>query len=120
MSDEPIYRVGPQPGGPLYVPDASNYREGPQAREPSKCLNQQSYGERLAKETFWSPAIGGSKRDPDRAITPVVEAVCVPAHLTLPGFPQAGSCATFTLNSHWGRAATGKKSLASVHTGSHW
>ena len=23
------------------------------------------------------------------------------------------SCATFTLNSHWGRAATGKKSLAS-------
>ena len=25
--------------GPLYVPDTSNNREGPQAREPSKCLN---------------------------------------------------------------------------------
>ena len=27
-------------------------------------------------------------------------------------------CATFILNSHWGRAATGKKSLASMCTGS--
>ena len=26
---------------------------------------------------------------------------------------KLSSCATFTLNSHWGRAATGKKSLAS-------
>ena len=46
------YRVGPQPGGPFYVPDALNTREGPQAREPSKCLNGQSYGDRLAKEAF--------------------------------------------------------------------
>ena len=57
MPDESIYRVGPQPGwwrgeggGPLYVPDEPNNREGPQAREPSKCLNRQSYRERLAKE----------------------------------------------------------------------
>ena len=44
------------------MPDALNYgvgplnlrnnREGPQAREPSKCLNVWSYGERLAKEAF--------------------------------------------------------------------
>ena len=38
--------------GPLYGPDAPNNREGPQAREPSKYLNRQSYGERLAKEAF--------------------------------------------------------------------
>ena len=38
--------------GPLYVPDAPNNREGPQARKPAKCLNRQSYGERLAKEAF--------------------------------------------------------------------
>ena len=31
---------------------------------------------------------------------------------------KPSSCTTFTLNSHWGRAATGKKSLASMHTGS--
>ena len=31
---------------------------------------------------------------------------------------KLSSCATFTLNSHWGRAATGKKSLASMPTGS--
>ena len=29
-----------------------NSREGPKAREPSKCLNGQSYGEGLAKEAF--------------------------------------------------------------------
>ena len=34
------------------MPDALNNREGLQAREPSKCLNRQSYGERLAKEAF--------------------------------------------------------------------
>ena len=47
-----VYRVGPQPGVPLYVPDVPSNREGPQAREPCKCLNGRSYGERLAKEAF--------------------------------------------------------------------
>ena len=32
MPDTPIYRVGPQPEGPLYVPDLPNNREGPQVR----------------------------------------------------------------------------------------
>ena len=67
------------------MPDKPNNREGPEAREPSKCLNRQSYGERLAKEDFWSPAIRGLKKDSDRAIT----TVCVPAHLAPPGSPQA-------------------------------
>ena len=38
--------------GALYVPDVPNSREGPQTRGPSKCLNEWSYGERLAKEAF--------------------------------------------------------------------
>ena len=84
-----IYRVGPQSGVPCYVSDAPNNREGPQAREPSKCLNRQSYRERLAKEASWLPATRGSKKDSDRAITPVVEAVHVPAHLVPPWSPQA-------------------------------
>ena len=46
------YRVGSQPGGPCYVPDALNSREGPQARKPPKYLNGQRYRERLAKEAF--------------------------------------------------------------------
>ena len=49
MPDVPIYKLGPQPGGPLYVPDPWNNREGPQAREPSKCLHGWSYRERLAR-----------------------------------------------------------------------
>ena len=31
---------------------------------------------------------------------------------------KSNSCTTFTLNSHWGRVATGKKRLASVRAGS--
>ena len=101
---------------PLYVPETPNNREGPQAGESSKCLNGQSYGERRAKEAFWLPGIRGSEKDSDRAITPAVEAVHVPAHLAPPGSLQASSCTTLILNSHWGRAATGKKILASMHT----
>ena len=63
--------------------------EGPQARDSSKCLNGQSYGERLAKEAFWWPATRGLKTDSDRAITPATEAVCVPKHLAPPGSLQA-------------------------------
>ena len=83
----PIHRVGPQLGGPLYVPDMPNNREGPQARETSKFLDGQSYGERLAKKAFRMPATSGSKKDSDRAITPAVEAVRVPAHLVPLGSP---------------------------------
>ena len=49
MTDALNYRVGPHTGVPLCVPDVPNNREGPQAREPSNCLNGWSYGERLAK-----------------------------------------------------------------------
>ena len=49
------------------------------------------------------------KKDSDRSITPVAEAVHVPAHLVLPETHKPSSCATFTLNSHWDRDATGKK-----------
>ena len=52
MPDALIYRAGPQLGGPLYVPDVPNNREGPQGRDSSKCLNRQSYGEKLAREAF--------------------------------------------------------------------
>ena len=52
MTDAPNYRVGPQSGRLLYVPETPNNGEGPQAKEPSKCLNGQTYRKRLAKETF--------------------------------------------------------------------
>ena len=63
--------------------------KGAQAREFSKCLNGRSYGERLAKDAFLSPATRGSKKDSDRAVTPAAEAVPVPAHLVPPESPQA-------------------------------
>ena len=100
----------------LYVPDAPNNREGPQAREPSKYLNGQSYGERLAKEAFWPPGARGSKKDSDRAITPVVEADRVPPHLHCQSPHKPRSCVTFMHNSHWGRAAAGKKHLVYMRT----
>ena len=51
-TDKLIYRVGPQSGGTLYVPDMMSNTEGPQARDLSKCLKGWSYGERVAKEAF--------------------------------------------------------------------
>ena len=77
------------------------------------CLNGRSYGERLAKEACWPPATRGLKKDSDRAITSTVE-----GHHQDPHKPS--SCTTFMLNSHWGRADTGKKSLTSVLSGSLW
>ena len=71
------------------MPGTQKNREGPQAREPSKCLNGRRYGERLAKEAFLPPATRGSTKDSDRAIIPGAEAVHVPAHFAPPGFPQA-------------------------------
>ena len=76
--DAMSYRVGPHQGaplsawhadlqsrtparGPFYVIDVLKNREGLQTKEPSKCLNRQSYGERLAKEAFWLPATRGWK-----------------------------------------------------------
>ena len=49
--DLPMYRIGPKPGMPSMCL-MHQTREGPQAREPSKCLNGHSYRERLAKEAF--------------------------------------------------------------------
>ena len=64
------------------------------------------------------PAIRGSKKGSDRAITPVVEAVATPAHCLRQGPHKPSSCTSFTLNSLWGRAATGKRSLTSMRAGS--
>ena len=105
MPDALNYRVGSHPECPfkcqmhqstesdssqgMSVPDMLNNREGPQAREPSKVLNGQSYRERLVEEAFCLPAIRGSKKDSDRAITPGVDAVQVLAHIVPPGASQA-------------------------------
>ena len=105
------------------MPDVPNNREGPQAREPSKCLNGQSYEERLAKEAFCSPATRGSKKDSDRAITPVAESVCVPAHLALPGSPQVKQLCHLYSQLSLGQSCyikKKKKSLAYMYTWSLW
>ena len=62
MPETLIQGVGSQPEWLICMPDAWENREGPQAREPSKCLNRWSYGERQAKEAFWTPATRGSKK----------------------------------------------------------
>ena len=67
------------------------------------------------------PATRGLEKHSDRAITPAAETVHVPAHLAPSGSPQANQlCHLHTQNSHWGRAATGEKSIAPMRTGSLW
>ena len=51
------------------------------------------------------------KKDSDRAITPAMEAVCVPAHLALPGSPQAKQLHHLHSQPSLGQSATGKKVL---------
>ena len=86
MPDALNCRVGPHPGSPFtclmcwsieYEPIQGDplsawcvkQQEGPQAREPSNCLNGQSYRERLAKQIFWSSDTRGPQKDSDRAMT---------------------------------------------------
>ena len=101
------YRLGPHPGGPFKCLMCQSTGQGPsqggppmcltcqttkkglQAREPLKCLSGWRYGERLVKEAFWLTAKRVLKKDSDRVLTPTAEAIHVPAHLALPGSPQA-------------------------------
>ena len=100
------------------MPEGHNNREGPQAREPSKCLNGWSYRERPAKEAFSSPATGGSKKDSERAITPAAEAVHVPAHLAPPGSLQAKQPHHLHEQLSLGQSGHRQKSLVFMHAGS--
>ena len=53
-----------------------------------ECLNQWSYKDWPKRPSDHRLQEAG-KKDSDRAITPAMEAVCVPEHLTLPGSLQA-------------------------------
>ena len=69
--------------------DEWNNREEPQAREPFRCLNGQSYRKTGQRSLLINSYKRLEKKDSERAITPVVEADHVPAHLAPPGSPQA-------------------------------
>ena len=56
------------------------------------------------------------KKDSDRATIPGAEATMSLHNWCCQGPHKPSSCTTFMLNSHWGRAATGKKkSFIHVH-----
>ena len=96
--------------------DMPNNKEGPQAREPSKCLNGQSYRERLAKEAFRLPATRGSKKDSDGAITPAMEAAYVPPHFVLPGSLQAKKLQPLHAQLSLGQSCHRRKRNSCVYT----
>ena len=60
------------------------------------------------------------KKDSCRAITPAMEAVCVPAHLALPGSPQAKQLCHLQTQFSLGQSCRREKSLVSMHTGFLW
>ena len=95
-----------------------NNREGPQVREPCKCLNGQSYGERLAKEAFSGQLPEARKKDSDRAITPVAEAVDVSEDLAPPESPRPKQL--HHLHTQPSRAELPLANLVSMHAGSLW
>ena len=113
-----IYRVGPQPGGPsmclTYWSTEKDLRQGSPlnawtGRAMEKVWTKRPSDHQLQvarKKTLIEPQLLWERQSMS------------PAHLAPPGSLQAKQLATFTLSPHWGRVATVKKSLASMHTGS--
>ena len=66
------------------------------------------------------PATRGLKKDSERAITLVVEAVRVPAHLVPPGSPLPKQLRHLHAQLSLGQSCRRQKSLASVHAGLLW
>ena len=69
------------------MPQTLNNRLRSQARELSKCLKCRAT-EKTSQRGFLISSYQSLKKDSDRAIAPVAETVCVPAHLALPGSLQ--------------------------------
>ena len=88
------------------MPDVPNNKEGPQGREPSKCLTGG------AMEKDWP------RRPSDRRPSLLQRRQPMSLHmLCCPDPHKPSSCNTVMLNAHWGRDATGKKeNLASRQT----
>ena len=120
MTEGLIYRVGPQSEGPFYVPDMWNNREGPQAKDPSKCLNWWELRRKSGQRGLLITGYKRLKKDSDRAITPAMEAVCVPAHLALPGSPQAKQLHHLHTQLSLGQSCRREKTLVSMCTGLLW
>ena len=83
-------------------------------------LNGWSYRERLAKEAFLSLAIRSSKKDSDRAITPVAEAVHILAQLVPLGSLKVKQLSHLHGQLSLEQSIHRQKSLVSMHTGSLW
>ena len=115
MPDTLKYSVGPYPGCFIKWLMHRTTEKYPRQGNTLKCLNGWSYRERLAKEAFWSPATRGSKKECDRDITPA--AVHVPAHLTLPGSPQAKQPCHLHTQLSLGQSCHRQKCLGPMCTG---
>ena len=103
--------TGGRARGPC-VPGVLSNRGGPQAREPSKCLNRRGYRERPAKRPSdcqlhetWEKTLIGPQLLQQR------QCPCTRGATRVRTSHAAGP------PSRWGRAATGKSSLTSVQAG---
>ena len=102
------------------MPDAPKHREGPQKREPTKCLKGRSYGERLAKEAS-DYQLPEAQKKTDMSITPAAEAAHVSAYLVPPESPQPKQlCQLHTQHSLGQSCHRQIKSLVSMHTELLW
>ena len=120
------------------MPEALNYRVGPHTGCSFKWLRHQTTEKDPGQGSPLSAWMGRAiekdwpkkpsdcqlqeprKKDSDRAITPAGRQSMSLHTWHCQGPCKPSSCATFTLDPHWGRAATGKKRLASMHARSLW
>jgi len=109
--------VGPHPGCSFMCLTHQSTEKDPRQGKLSAWMGG---AERPAKEAFRWPDTRGSKKDSDRAISPAWRQFVSLHSWCHQGPHKPSNCATFTLNSHQGRAATGKNSLMSMRAGLLW
>ena len=111
-----IYKVGPQPGAASMCPVLWTTKKGPRQGSPLSIGMGRAKEKNCPKRPSDCIPIRGSKKDSDRAITPVVEAVRILVHLALPGSLQAKKLLHLHAQLSLGQSCQRqKKSLASMH-----
>ena len=111
----PIYRAGPQPGGPSMCLTHQTTEKGARQGSPLRACT----GGAMERDWPKRPSdrqLQGQKKT-ERAVSPVAEAGHVPTHVVPPGLPEAKPLSHLHAQLSLGRAATGKNSLASMCAG---
>ena len=120
VPDTLSYRVGPQPGWPLYVLEHQTTEKDPRQESTLSAWTGRATEKDWPKRPSDHQLQEARKKDSDRAITPTAEAVHVPAHLVPPGSPQAKQLHHLHAQLSLGQICHRQKKFVSMCAGLLW